>query len=118
MTGPILHDDRVLGVSARSTAGDGDSFEVRATVTVAADGRHSGLVRQTGTTRARSRFRPRLFGMKRHLDVPDSAAEPVGVGRAPPGSRGVRRDLPDRSGPDEPVRLAPRVGPPPASRPA
>jgi len=40
-------------------------------VTVAADGRQSALVKQTGTTRGRSWFRPRLFGMKRHFHLSD-----------------------------------------------
>ena len=76
--GPIVGEGRVAGVSARRSA-EG-SFEVRATVTVAANGRHSGLVSRTGTTRARSWWRPRLFGMKRHLTVADpDAAEPGGT---------------------------------------
>ncbi|WP_406694082.1 NAD(P)/FAD-dependent oxidoreductase [Singulisphaera sp. Ch08] len=79
VTGPIVLQGRVAGVVARGSGGGGDPFELRATVTVAAEGRHSTLVRQTGTTRTRSRFRPRLFGMKRHLNVPDTTAEPAGT---------------------------------------
>jgi flavin-dependent dehydrogenase len=76
--GPIVHEGRVVGLSARHPAAG--PFEVRAGVVVAADGRHSGLVRRTGTTRARSRFLPRLFGLKRHLTVADpDAAEPFGT---------------------------------------
>lgn len=79
VSGPILQEGRVTGVIARRAAGGGAPFELRARVTVAAEGRHSPLVRQTGTTRARSRFRPRLFGMKRHLNVPEATAEPQGT---------------------------------------
>ncbi|AGA31132.1 NAD(P)/FAD-dependent oxidoreductase [Singulisphaera acidiphila] len=79
VTGPVVHQGCVVGVQARGAGGGGPPFELRATVTVAAEGRHSSLVRQTGTTRTRSRFRPRLFGMKRHLNVPGAAAEPVGT---------------------------------------
>lgn len=75
--GPVVRDGRVAGVVARQ--GAGEPFEVRAAVTVAADGRHSPLVHQTGRTRARGWFRPRLFGLKRHLDVPDRDSEPTGT---------------------------------------
>jgi len=75
--GPVVCDGRVTGVVARQ--GTGEPFEVLAGVTVAADGRHSPLVRQTGRTRSRSWFRPRLFGLKRHLDVPDRDSEPTGT---------------------------------------
>lgn len=74
---PIVRDGRVLGVAARATSGE--SFEVRAMITVAADGRHSGLVRRTGITRARSHFRSGLFGMKRHLHVSDPDLDPPGT---------------------------------------
>ncbi|MEJ7637165.1 MAG: NAD(P)/FAD-dependent oxidoreductase [Singulisphaera sp.] len=78
VSGPIVCGGRVAGVTARRSA-EG-TFEVRATVTVAASGRHSGLVSRTGTTRARSWRRPRLFGLKRHLTVADpDAAEPGGT---------------------------------------
>jgi len=78
VSGPIVCGGRVAGVTARRPA-EG-TFEVRATVTVAASGRHSGLVPRTGTTRARSWWRPRLFGMKRHLTIADpDAAEPGGT---------------------------------------
>lgn len=76
--GPVVRDGRVVGLTARG--GHGGPFEVRATVVVAADGRHSGLVRRTGTTRVCSRFRPRHFGLKRHLWVADTtASEPLGT---------------------------------------
>ncbi|SIO25607.1 Dehydrogenase (flavoprotein) [Singulisphaera sp. GP187] len=94
VSGPIVHDGCVVGVVARGSGGGGAPLELRATVTVAAEGRHSTLVRQTGTTRARSRFRPRLFGMKRHLNVPDPAAEPggtVGLHLVPGGYGGTCR---------------------------
>ncbi len=68
--GPIVEGGRVVGVQAR---GPGGPFEVRAKVTVAADGRNSSLVKQSGRTRALSRFRPALFGLKRHLRVLDPA---------------------------------------------
>ena len=75
--GPVVRDGRVAGVVARR--GADPSFEVIADVTVAAEGRHSPLVQRTGTTRPRSRFRPGLFGMKRHLRVVDREAEPAGT---------------------------------------
>lgn len=76
--GPIVREGRVVGLAARHvTLGP---LEFRATLTVAADGRHSGLVRRTGTTRARSHLRPRHVGIKRHLTVSDpDAAEPEGT---------------------------------------
>jgi flavin-dependent dehydrogenase len=75
--GPIVRTGRVAGIAARRL--DGETFDVVATVTIAADGRHSALVRRTGSTRARSRFRPRLFGLKRHLLLEDPAIEPAGT---------------------------------------
>ena len=66
-SGAIVEDGRVVGIQARGAS----PFEVRATVTVAADGRHSALVRQAGRTRVRSWSRPRLFGLKRHWAVSD-----------------------------------------------
>ncbi len=77
--GPLLDQGRVVGVRARAAS---EPFEIRARVVVAADGRHSSLVRQTGLTRPRSGFRPRLAGLKRHWrldDDNDSAAEPIGT---------------------------------------
>lgn len=68
--GAIVEDGRVVGILARK----GDPFEVRASVIVAADGRHSALVKQTGRTRGRSWTRPRLFGLKRHLVAFDPGA--------------------------------------------
>jgi len=43
----------------------------RAKVTIAADGRNSSLVRQTGQTRQLDRLRPRLVGLKRHMTIDD-----------------------------------------------
>jgi len=76
--GPIIADGRVVGLSARhSTLG---AFEVRASVTIAANGRFSTLVRQTGRTQARNRFRTRYFALKRHLTLADGdATEPPGT---------------------------------------
>lgn len=78
--GPSLVDGRVAGLRARATSGAVRT--IRAAVTVAADGRQSTLVRATGATRGRSWFRPRLFGLKRHLGVGDPALgeEPGTVG--------------------------------------
>lgn len=72
VSGPVVADGRVVGLRARHP--DLGRFEVRARVVVAADGRHSPLVRQTGTTRPQSRFRPRHFGLKRHLSISHSEA--------------------------------------------
>lgn len=72
---------RVVGVRARPTGSLAERL-VRAPVVVAADGRGSALVRQTGTVRPRSRLslRPGLFGLKRHLRVLDPATtEPAGL---------------------------------------
>ena len=74
---PLIKEGRVVGVEARGADGP---LTIRARITVAADGRHSSLVKQTGRTRGRSRFRPRLFGLKRHLTVTDAeATERVGT---------------------------------------
>lgn len=76
--GPVLQDGRVVGLAARHTTHG--PFEIRARLSVAADGRHSALVRRTGVTRGRSWFRPRLFGMKRHFRVQATgASEPEGT---------------------------------------
>lgn len=77
VNGPVVREGRVVGLVVRR--GADRPFEVRAAVTVAAEGRHSPLVRRTGTTRTRSRFRPRFFGLKRHLSAPDRDAEPDGT---------------------------------------
>ena len=91
--GPVLEDGRVVGVHARDARRG--PFEVRARVTIAADGRHSALVRQTGRTRGRSWARPRLLGLKRHLEVADPAAaeepETVGLHLIPGGYGGTCR---------------------------
>ena len=89
--GPILEGGRVVGVLARGRG----PIEIRATITVAADGRHSTLVKQTGRTRGRSWLRPRLFGLKRHLAVadPGAAEHPgtVGLHLVPGGYGGTCR---------------------------
>ncbi len=69
--GVIWDDGRVVGVQGRAGS---ESIEVRASVVVAADGRHSSLVKQSGQTRGRSWLRPRLFGLKRHFAMQDSTA--------------------------------------------
>ena len=76
--GAIVENGRVVGVQARGAS----PLAIRARVTVAADGRHSALVKQTGRTRVRSWARPRLFGLKRHLRAadPDAAERPGTVG--------------------------------------
>ena len=74
--GLIVRDGTVTGVVARR--GAEEPFEISSTVIVAADGRHSPLVRQSGTTRSRSWFRPRLFGLKRHLTLSDRELVPAG----------------------------------------
>lgn len=68
-SGPIVEDGRVVGVAARSA--NAGAIAIRSAVTIAADGRQSTLVKQTGTTRGTSLFRPRLFGMKRHFSLTD-----------------------------------------------
>lgn len=94
VSGPVVEEGRVVGLRLRPAGAIG-SVVVRAVVVVAADGRHSALVRQTGVTRARSRFRPRHFGLKRHLVVSDAdAAEPegtVGLHLVPGGYGGTCR---------------------------
>jgi flavin-dependent dehydrogenase len=93
VSSPIVHDGRVVGLTGRH-ASDG-AVEIRATVAIAADGRHSSLVRQTGETRPRSWFRPRLIGMKRHFRIADAEiAEPegtVGLHLVPGGYGGTCR---------------------------
>ncbi len=76
--GPVIREGRVAGLHARHPT-DGE-FAIIAKVTVAADGRHSSLVKQTGASKTRSRFRPALFGLKRHLIITDEeVAEPPGT---------------------------------------
>jgi flavin-dependent dehydrogenase len=73
---PLLNDGCVTGLNARHP--EWGPIELKAMVTVAAIGRNSALVRETGQTRARAALRPRLFGMKRHLSLNDSeAGEPA-----------------------------------------
>ena len=94
VSGPIIVNGRVAGQSARhSNLG---AFEVLATITIAANGRVSTLVRQTGRTRVRNRFRARYFGLKRHLTVArradaTEAAGTVGLHRVPGAYGGTCR---------------------------
>ena len=71
VVGPIVEGDRVVGVSVNSQG----PAEIRAKITVAADGRNSTLVKQAGKTTGGSLFRPRYFGLKRHLTVNDPACD-------------------------------------------
>jgi flavin-dependent dehydrogenase len=77
ISGPIVQDGRVVGLAARHPT-IGPSLQLRATVVIAADGRHSALVRQTGTTRHRGWLRPRFFGLKRHGKAPRTD-DPPGI---------------------------------------
>lgn len=92
VAGPLVEGGRVVGLAARGAAGP---REVRARVTVAADGRRSALVKQTGATRDRSWLRPRLFGLKRHLRPDDAGLaeqpETVGLHLVPGGYGGTCR---------------------------
>ncbi len=65
--GPRIENGRVTGLLARPPGAGAATEPVTAAVVVAADGRHSALVRATGAIRERSRGRPPLFGLKRHL---------------------------------------------------
>jgi flavin-dependent dehydrogenase len=71
--GCIVRDGCVTGLYARHPSLG--RFELEAKITVAADGRHSALVRQTGHTRVRSFFRPRLVGLKRHYELSESSTD-------------------------------------------
>ncbi len=71
VVGPVVEDGRVVGVAVHSK----ERKEIRARITVAADGRHSSLVKQAGKTSGGSLFRPGYFGLKRHLTVHDPAAD-------------------------------------------
>ncbi|WP_435007304.1 NAD(P)/FAD-dependent oxidoreductase [Tundrisphaera lichenicola] len=89
--GAILEKGRVVGIHARGP----EPMELRASLTIAADGRHSVLVKQTGRTKARSWFRPGLFGLKRHysIDDPEATEHPgtVGLHLIPGGYGGTCR---------------------------
>jgi flavin-dependent dehydrogenase len=93
VTGPRIDQGRVVGLAARDERHQ--SLTIRANVIVAADGRHSSLVRRTGRTHVRSWFRPALFGLKRHVRVPDpNLTEPegtVGLHLVPGGYGGTCR---------------------------
>jgi flavin-dependent dehydrogenase len=81
VTGPIVERGRVAGVLGRHPIRG--TIELCAKVTVAADGRHSSLVRRTGVVSGLSLFRPRLFGLKRHLRIADAE------GQEPPDTVGL-----------------------------
>jgi flavin-dependent dehydrogenase len=87
VSAPIVRDGRVAGLVARR--GADETIGLRADVTIAADGRHSVLVARTGRTRSRSRFRPRLFGLKRHLAVSTAADDPADLTMEPAGTVGL-----------------------------
>jgi flavin-dependent dehydrogenase len=78
VNGPIVANGQVVGLAARHP--DRGALEVRARVTVAANGRFSALVRQTGQTQVRNRFRTRYFGLKQHLVLAEAeTSEPPGT---------------------------------------
>jgi flavin-dependent dehydrogenase len=78
VSGPIVADGRVVGVFARHAAQG--ALEIRARVTIAANGRFSALVRQTGQTQIRNRSRARYFGLKQHLILTEAeTSEPPGT---------------------------------------
>lgn len=77
VSGPLMEDERVLGLVA--SPGPASPSALRAAVTIAADGRHSALVKATGVTRPRGLSRGRCVGMKRHLAVLAGWAEPAGT---------------------------------------
>jgi flavin-dependent dehydrogenase len=90
----LVEEGRVVGFEG-SRPGE-SPLTFRATVTVAANGRHSALVRASGTTRVRRPgLRPPLVGMKRHLSVSGTEAiEPdgtVGLHLIPGGYGGTCR---------------------------
>ena len=78
-SGPLIEEGRVAGLLVRFPPHE--ETRIRARVTIAADGRHSGLVKQTGVTVARQGRRPKLLGMKRHyrLDPQHPSAEAQGT---------------------------------------
>ena len=78
-SGPLIEEGRVVGLVARLPPHE--ETTIRARVTIAADGRHSVLVKQTGHMTARQGARPKLLGMKRHyrLDPDHPSAEAQGT---------------------------------------
>jgi len=66
------------------------AVELEAKVTIAADGRNSSLVRQTGQTRQLDRLRPRLVGLKRHMTIDDPDLLDARDGRSPRRTRWLR----------------------------
>jgi flavin-dependent dehydrogenase len=74
---PIIEHGRVVGVHARHA--QYGNIHLRASVTIAANGRHSSLVRATGQTRPVGGRRLRFIGVKRHFAIaPESDREPAG----------------------------------------
>ena len=92
--GPLIEGGTVAGlIVGRPPRQDAT---IRARVSIAADGRHSTLVKQTGETFARQGMRPKLVGMKRHyrLDRDHPSAEvdgTVGLHVVPGGYCGTCR---------------------------
>jgi flavin-dependent dehydrogenase len=75
VNGPVVAGGRVVGLAARHAARG--VLEIQARVTVAANGRFSALVRKTGRTYVRNRFRTSYFGLKQHLVLAEAeASEP------------------------------------------
>ena len=88
VSAPLLRDGRVAGLVVRHPALGLATVEAR--VTVAACGRSSVLVRQTGRTRVRDRLRGRYFGLKRHLSIPGADDDgTVGLHVVPGGYGGL-----------------------------
>jgi menaquinone-9 beta-reductase len=73
--GPLVRDGCVIGLRGRWFGGA--PFELHARATVAANGRHSTLVRQTGSTCHRDGWRTPLVGLKRHLRTPTYSGSPA-----------------------------------------
>jgi len=75
--GDVLIDrDRVCGVAARSSSASSAPLQLQARVLVAADGRNSRIVAQTGQ---RSRRGPAIVGFKRYAPPEDAAGLPAGM---------------------------------------
>ncbi len=75
--GPLIDDGRVIGLRVRGMRGL--ERQLRAELTIAADGRHSTIVRRTGSTRTISRFRPPHLGLKKHITLANPTLEPEGT---------------------------------------
>lgn len=89
--GPLLRGRCVVGLRGRWAGGV--PFEVQARATVAANGRHSALVRQTGATHHRDRWRAAFVGLKQHLWTADAneAQATIGLHLIEGGYAGVCR---------------------------